>query len=103
VTQLDRDEALIESTIAERQESLRAVLDPELRDEIAVEEEELAGLLQRIIERRARLGPARRGLDIPGGGLRSAARRESGAPQVGRGWHAATVPPSSRVLRGPSR
>jgi hypothetical protein len=50
---LDRDEQLVEAAIEERRESLRAALDPELREEIAVEEEELAALLQRIIERRA--------------------------------------------------
>jgi hypothetical protein len=52
-TQLKRDERLIPSAIAERQESLRAALDPEFREEIAGEEEELAAIVQRIVERRA--------------------------------------------------
>jgi hypothetical protein len=52
--QLDRDEQLVEAAIAERRETLRAALDPELREEIAVEEEEeLSALLRLIIERRA--------------------------------------------------
>src|SRR5262245_15765425 len=51
-TRLDKDEQLVEAALLERRESLRAALDPELREEIEVEEEELAALLQRIIERR---------------------------------------------------
>jgi hypothetical protein len=52
-TQLDRDEVLISEAIEERREALRAALDPELRDEVAIEEAELAALLQKILERRA--------------------------------------------------
>jgi hypothetical protein len=52
-TRLSRDEALIESAIAERRETLRAVLGEIEREKIEREASELAALLERIIERRA--------------------------------------------------
>src|SRR5262245_59982730 len=56
-SQLDRDEAVIESALAERHETLRYTLPDEGRA-VEVEGSELAALFQLIIERRAERGLA---------------------------------------------
>jgi hypothetical protein len=51
--QLDRDEQLVREAVEERRETLRYTLSEEEREAIREEEQMLAHLLDRIIERRA--------------------------------------------------